>query len=176
MTLAIIFVIARSACRWWKLHTFETEDFFNWTALTFYLAMSGLYMHVLPILYFSQAVAAGTAAPTADLLERVADMLKSFFAIQMMFWLTLYMVKFSLLWMFRRLAIGLPVYMRIWIGITVFTFLTLVGCIISEITSCSSLTAYFTPGMLVQTLLCGSARFITIGVDGNPNIYANLSF
>jgi hypothetical protein len=146
MTLSIIFVIARTLCRWWKLRAFEMEDFFNWLALAFYLAMSGLYIHVLPILYFSQAVAAGTATPTVDLIERVTDMLKCFFAIQMLFWLTLYAVKFSLLWMFRRLAVGLLVYSRIWMCITAFTFLTLVGCIISEVTSCSSMTAYFTPG------------------------------
>jgi hypothetical protein len=159
MTLSIIFVIARTLCRWWKLRAFEIEDFFNWLALAFYLAMSGLYIHVLPILYFSQAVVDGTATPTVDLTEQATDTLKCLFAIQMLFWLTLYAVKFSLLWMFRRLAVGLQVYSRIWICITAFTLLTLVGCIVSEATSCSSMTAYFTPGKVSRARLCGLNPF-----------------
>jgi hypothetical protein len=148
MTLAILFVIARTLARWYKGKGFATEDYLCWFALTCFITMCSLYLIVLGPLYTSQAVAAGTIPAPANILDQVRFLMGRFYAIQLLFWLTLWSVKFSLLWMFRRLVIGLPNYGRIWLGIVVFTALALAGCEISQLLSCDGgMKAYFTPCM-----------------------------
>jgi hypothetical protein len=92
------------------------------------------------------AVQAGLAPPYASLMSDLVSMLKEFFAVQIFFWLTLWAVKFSLLLMFQRLTTGLPIYERVWWGVVIFTFLSFVGCVVSQFTSCSSMHAWFTAG------------------------------
>jgi hypothetical protein len=65
--------------------------------------------------------------------------------IEVFFWSTLWAVKLSLLCMFQQLTIGLPMYTKIWWGVTVFTILTFVGCVVSAFTGCSSMHAWFSP-------------------------------
>jgi hypothetical protein len=151
---AALFVAARTSARWHKVKTFETEDFFSWFGLACFVTMCSLYLTVLDPLYTSQAVEAGTAPAPADLLDQVRFLLTRFYAIQLLFWLTIWSVKFSLLWMFRRLVVGLPKYKGIWFGIVIFTALALAGCEISQLLSCEGgLKAYFTPGTLNPQLL-----------------------
>jgi hypothetical protein len=61
-----------------------------------------------------------TPAP-ANILDQIRFLMRRFYAIQLLFWLTLWSAKFSLLWVFRRLMEGLPIYGRIWLGIVIFT-------------------------------------------------------
>ncbi|ELR04949.1 hypothetical protein GMDG_00206 [Pseudogymnoascus destructans 20631-21] len=49
--------------------------------------------------------------------------------------------------MFKALTNGIALYTNIWWGALAFTVLTLIGCIISNFTSCSSMDAWFTPGL-----------------------------
>lgn len=143
MTLAILFVIARSSARWYKGKGFATEDYFCWFGLTSFITMCSVYLTVLDPLYTSQAVAAGLIPAPANLIDQVRFLMGRFYAIQLL------SVKFSLLWMFRRLVIGLPMYSRVWLGIVVFTALALAGCEISRLLSCDGgIKVYFTPGRL----------------------------
>ncbi|KAG0645203.1 hypothetical protein D0Z07_8938 [Hyphodiscus hymeniophilus] len=147
MTLAISFVIVRSIARWYKGKSFATEDYFCWFGLTCFVTMCSLYLTILDPLYNSQAVAAGVIPAPPNLLDEIRFLMGRFYAIQLLFWLTLWSVKFSLLWIFRRLVIGLPLYNRIWLGIVVFTALTLAGCEVSQLLTCDGgMKAYFTPG------------------------------
>jgi hypothetical protein len=147
MTLAILLVIVRSIIRWYKGNGLAAEDYFCFFALTCFITMCSLYLTVLDPLYTSQAVAAGLIPAPANLLDQVRYLMGRFYAIQLLFWLTLWSVKFSLLWMFRRLVIGLPIYYNIWLGIVVFTALTLGGCEVSQLLTCDGgMKAYFTPG------------------------------
>jgi uncharacterized membrane protein YhdT len=147
MTLAILFVIVRTVARWYKGKGFAAEDFFCWFALACFVTMCSLYLTILDPLYTSQAVAAGLIPAPPNLLDQLRFLMGRFYAIQLLFWVTLWSVKFSLLWMFRRLVIGLPLYYRTWLGIVVFTALALAGCEISQLLTCDGgLKAYFTPG------------------------------
>ena len=147
MTLAILFVVTRTIVKWCKGKGFATEDYFSWFALACFVTMCSLYLTVLDTLYTSLAVAAGLIPAPPDLLDELRLLMGKFYAIQLLFWVTLWSVKFSLLWMFRRLAIDLRNYNRMWLGIVVFTALALAGCEISQILSCDGgLKAYLTPG------------------------------
>jgi|SRR5271170_3307374 len=149
MTISLPFFIFRQVARYYKMQSFvpEMEDIFMLLALAFYLTMDGLYLSTLPVIYRVLDYAAGLTPPWATLVEDDVYILKEFFAIDMLFWATLWSVKFSLLFMFRRLTNGLPRYRAYWIFVMYFTVIVLIGSIISNITACSSMTMWFTPGM-----------------------------
>jgi hypothetical protein len=147
MVLAVVIVILRTTTRWWKAHIFQVEDYFMWFALASFISMCAIYLAAYPTLYSALAVAAEEEPPWATMESDLVAMLHLFFAVQLLFWTTLWSVKFSLLWMFRRLTLGLPLYGRIWLAITIFTLITYLACVVTEFTSCSSMTAWFTPGM-----------------------------
>lgn len=148
MALAVVFSIVRWIARYFKTHSVipEAEDYFMFLALAFYLTMNALYLSALPVVYRLLDFAAGLEAPWATLIDDDVYMLKEFFAIDMVFWATLWCVKFSLLFMFRRLSTGLPMYRAYWYFVMGFTLVVLIGAAVSNITACPSMTAWFTPG------------------------------
>jgi len=118
----------------------------RYIALGSFIVMTSLYLAAMPTLYPVQLVSAGLIPPYASMMEDLTAMLHEFFAVQLFFWLTLWAVKCSLLFMFQRLTTGIQSYTRIWWGVMVFTILAFVGCVISQFTSCSSMHAWFTAG------------------------------
>lgn len=148
LVLACVFVIARAGARFRKTGTipFAAEDVCVLLALAAFIGMVGIYLYCIPILFTTEAIAAGTQQPYPGLENDLTNMLHGFFAVQMIFWLSLWSVKMSLLFMFRKLTMGLPEYNYVWLGIMIFTVLSFVGCIISNFTSCSSMHAWFTAG------------------------------
>jgi hypothetical protein len=150
IALSVALAIARNVVRWWKAHAFQLEDFFLWLAVASYIAYCGMAMATLSILTKLSGLLAGdlqTPWPTVqDDLKYLVEMI---FAFQFLFWLTLWSVKFSLLWMFRRLTVDIPRCNKIWLAILIFTIITLIGCFVSNLTACHSFEAWFTPGKLL---------------------------
>jgi hypothetical protein len=145
-------VSARTIVRWVKEQAIVAEDYFCWLAIAAYISLIGLYLNILDI-YTVTAVAAGQVVPSASFTSQGNHMMRCLFAIQLLFWTTLYAVKFSLLFLCRRLTLGLPTYQMIWTGVVIFTILSFLGSIVSELTSCKSLRTYFYLGMLRHYLL-----------------------
>ena len=135
----------RTGARWYKIRGFprEAEDLFMYLALVSYIIMSGLYFGILPTLFRLYAVAAGLVPPWATMAEDVTAMLKLIFVVQFFFWLTLWCVKWSLLFMFKKTTTGLPLYHKIWWGILAFSIVTFIICCISNFTTCSSMAKWF---------------------------------
>lgn len=73
-------------------------------------------------------------------------MLREFMAVLIFFWLTLWSVKISLLFLFRQLTFGLPMYERLWWFIIGFVGVTFFGCVLSDFFSCHSFHAWFHAG------------------------------
>ncbi|CRG88435.1 hypothetical protein PISL3812_05465 [Talaromyces islandicus] len=133
---------------------FQTEDVLVMLSWVFFIALAVMYIVVTPPLYrVDKAIGTGALYPTME--EDALLMIKIFFANTMVFWVVLWSVKLSLLFLYRRLFEGLPGQMRWWWGVFLFTVVTLIGCIISNFTSCQNMHAWFTPG------LCSTHRDIT---------------
>ena len=115
VTVAVVFVAMRSGARFFKARKapLAPEDLFIYLALICFIIMCSLYLAAMPTLYNAEAVAAGLMLPYASLETDLVAMLKEFLAVQMFFWATLWAVKLSLLCMFKRLTIGLPLYTKI---------------------------------------------------------------
>ncbi|KAL3419256.1 hypothetical protein PVAG01_09478 [Phlyctema vagabunda] len=157
LCVAAVFVSLRVTARWFKVHhaPLEAEDLCIYLSLASFAVMCALYITSMPTLYNAAAVMSGKMAPYDNFKQDVSRMLKKFFAVQIFFWLTLWAVKASLMFMIRKLTLGLPVYTRLWSGLMVFIVLAFVGCVVSQFTSCSSMHAWFTAG------LCATERDAT---------------
>lgn len=149
LCVAVVFVSMRCVARWYKTHgvPWAAEDLFMYLALISFAITCALYLATMPTLYNATEIMAGKMEPYASLPADLVAMLKEFFAVQMFFWLTLWAVKWSLLFMFKRLTKGIRLYTNIWWGALAFTVLTFIGCVVSGVTSCSSMDAWFTAGM-----------------------------
>lgn len=142
------FLALRTGARWFKIRKIplEAEDIFMYIALGSFAIMTALYLDTIPTYFDVIAVAAGLKQPTPSLAHDLDVMLREFFVVQFFFWLTLWAVKWSLLFMFKKTTEGLPVYNKVWWGIFAFSVISFIGCCISNFTSCSSMDAWFTAG------------------------------
>lgn len=122
------------------------EDIFMYLALVSFIITVALYYATIDTFFKITAISEGQAQPYAKLPGDLVVMLKEFFVVQFFFWLTLWAVKWSLLFMFKRLTKGLPLYTQIWWGVLIYSVLVFIGCCISNFTSCSSMKAWFTAG------------------------------
>lgn len=133
------------------------------------VGICGLYLNALPRLKHITLVGTGLKAPYANIRSDLTIILKSFLTIQVLYWGTLWSVKLSLLFMFRKLTTGLLVYTRIWWAVLAFTIVSFILCVVSAFTCCSSMHAWFSPDceilvrgvfqyMLTFAALCNTPR------------------
>ena len=143
-----VFVVMRLAARWYKLRRppLQLDDIFMYLALVSFAITTALYYATIATFFNLMAIEAGKMAPYASLQSDLVVMLKEFFVVQFFFWLTLWAVKWSLLFMFKRLTDGLPRYNMIWWAVLAFSIITFIGACVSNFTSCSSMHAWFTAG------------------------------
>ncbi|OAA52501.1 hypothetical protein BBO_00342 [Beauveria brongniartii RCEF 3172] len=148
LCVGIVFVITRTGARLYKLRKIphQMEDIFMYLALVSFIITVALYYATIDTFFRVNAISDGQREPYAKLPKDLDVMLKEFFVVQFFFWLTLWAVKWSLLFMFKRLTKGLPRYTQVWWGVLVYSVLVFIGCCISNFTSCSSLKAWFTAG------------------------------
>lgn len=148
LCVAFVFVAIRFGARWYKLGKLplQTEDLFMYLALAAFAITCALYLATIPTFFNVTAISEGRMQPYPSLERDLVVMLQEFFVVQFFFWLTLWAVKWSLLFMFRRLTEGLPAYNNVWWAVLVFSILTFIGACVSNFTSCSSMHAWFTAG------------------------------
>ncbi|KAK3179175.1 hypothetical protein K4F52_009364 [Lecanicillium sp. MT-2017a] len=148
LCVAFVFVAIRFGARWYKLGKLplQMEDLFMYLALAAFAITCALYLATIPTFFNVTAISDGRMQPYPSLERDLVVMLQEFFVVQFFFWLTLWAVKWSLLFMFRRLTEGLPAYNNVWWAVLVFSILTFIGACVSNFTSCSSMHAWFTAG------------------------------
>ncbi|KAJ5589360.1 hypothetical protein N7537_012038 [Penicillium hordei] len=123
----------------------QAEDYLLIVAYIFFLELSILYIYISPVIFRIAAVSAGKIAPYATISEDGLRLQTVFFVTTSSLWLCLWMVKFSLLAMYKRLLVGKK-YLIAWWVIMGFCVLFILGCILSSWLSCSSFHAWFTAG------------------------------
>ncbi|KAF2139550.1 uncharacterized protein K452DRAFT_62192 [Aplosporella prunicola CBS 121167] len=140
-------VTARFIIRIWKRKGPQIEDFLVLLSFGLFLALTISYIIVTPPMFRVYNVEMGKAPPYPTMIDDAVFMVKIFFYNTMLLWFTLWTVKFSLLALYRRLMTNLRTYIILWWILVIFCALTLIGAVISNITSCHSMRAWFTPGL-----------------------------
>ncbi|MCJ1413432.1 hypothetical protein MMC19_007537 [Ptychographa xylographoides] len=102
-------------------------------------------------------VSEGRLPPTASFAAGIPFFLKSQFAIIVLFWTTLWAVKFSFLLYYKKLFVGLPGHMqKCWWAVVIFSLLAYLGCWATQIAACVPISSYFTGQ-------CNTPRDIYVG-------------
>ncbi|PGH00140.1 hypothetical protein GX51_05953 [Blastomyces parvus] len=143
ISLASIVFLGRFGLRFWKSVGLQLEDLFVVLSWLSFLAMTILYLIVLPHLYSLTGFLSGEKPQYPEFVNDALFIKKIFFCTTLLLWVSLWSVKFSLLVLYRRLLSRLKTEIRLWWVVLVFTALNLIGCIISNLTSCESLSAWF---------------------------------
>ncbi|KAJ5747720.1 uncharacterized protein N7511_009416 [Penicillium nucicola] len=124
----------------------KAEDYLLILAYLFFLELAILYIYIAPAIFRLAALKAGTITVYPTVLEDSVHLQIVFFVTTSSLWLCLWMIKFSLLSMYKRLLVGRP-YIIAWWVILVFCVLSIIACIVSSWVSCESFHAWFTAGV-----------------------------
>ena len=112
---AAILTAGRLVIRHFILHKLFWDDAFQFFACVLLLSSTILYSFLLPVLYKYAAVTAGTIHLPPD--ERIALANKFHlygFTTSMLFWATVYAVKFSFLFLYRLILEGSSASLKAW--------------------------------------------------------------
>lgn len=124
ITLASLFILTRLGFQATRRKSLELQDYFLYMAYVCYLALCALYIAVVPILLEIQDITTGKKPMPPNLLEIAGVTGRILWAAQMCFYACLWLVKLSLLCLYRKLLVGLPrIYNRIWWMLVIFCFL-----------------------------------------------------
>ncbi|CAG8058304.1 unnamed protein product [Penicillium olsonii] len=145
IVLTTIVLAGRFAGSVRKLKDLKAEDYLLIVGYLFFLELTILYIYISPVIFRLAAVTAGTIGPYATIMEDSRRLQIVFFVTTSSLWLSLWMIKYSLLAMYKRLLVGKP-YIIAWWVIVGFCTLVIIGCILSSWLSCSSFHAWFTAG------------------------------
>ncbi|KAM0279908.1 hypothetical protein ACHAQH_004349 [Verticillium albo-atrum] len=122
------------------------EDGFLAAAYVVFMVISILYMLAGPTIFRLEDLAAGRIPMYETLLDDSLRIQKTFFITTSGLWISLWLVKGSLLAVYKRLMVNLRLYTILWWATVVICVLTLAGAITSSMLSCSSMKAWFTAG------------------------------
>ncbi|KAF2623580.1 hypothetical protein BU25DRAFT_478056 [Macroventuria anomochaeta] len=147
VVLASLFTIARGGIQIWKRKAMQLQDYLIYAAYLFFLIMSVCYLVIIPKIYMIGRVTNGSMAPWATMAADVVMYIRVMFVTTMFFWMSLWLVKLSLLALYKKLMTGLPmIYVRLWWAVFIFCLISLAGCMVSYLTSCPDFAASMRTG------------------------------
>lgn len=97
-----------------KQRRFSWEDGWLIAAWVVFVVITALYLNAGPIIFRLQAVAAGELAPYPTILDDSLVLQKTFFVTTSGLWICLWLIKASLLSLYRRLMSNLRLYTILW--------------------------------------------------------------
>lgn len=157
VAIAIFFAFLRFAIRLYVLRKLLADDLAVAGASVLLLSLAIMYKYASPSMFEVVKVAEGEEAFTASFLDRSAVYLKLQFAIIVLFWTTIWVVKISFLIFYRHVFTGLPEHMIGWRLAAGFTGLTYLLCWAFQLGSCVPIPDYFTLGWSQHDSLMCSA-------------------
>lgn len=128
------FALTRIGVRLSRPKAISVEDVLVLLSYLTFLTQTILYIHIAKTVYRVSDVVAGRTKPYPELIEDALAEIKVFFANTMLFWCTLWLVKGSLLALYRRLLKDNKSFSRIWWGVVVFC--VVVSMLIRRVFAC----------------------------------------
>lgn len=128
---------------------FYWDDFFAMFSLVLLIPFAALNTISAPYSYEFAAMSEGTAPmlPPDQVSAIILKLEKYGFAAEAFFWTTLFLVKLSLLCLYRELLKGVGHSMKIWWASFVFVIISYGICIVGWLAQCGRIRDDFNPGM-----------------------------
>ncbi|CAG5156673.1 uncharacterized protein ALTATR162_LOCUS4470 [Alternaria atra] len=148
---SFILTASRGFLRWKSQRRIFADDYFVFFGLLSLTALSAVITCLLPQFFLAQEYMKELIVdpltpmplPPDEFVERTRTSLKFMFSQMLLFWTTLWAAKFSILFFFRRLVIGLPAYMRAWWACFVLVLLLYLASVASNFLTCRPLSKYW---------------------------------
>ncbi|KAL8930127.1 MAG: hypothetical protein Q9208_000744 [Pyrenodesmia sp. 3 TL-2023] len=146
VAIAILFTLFRFTIRLYALRKLLADDVAVAAALLLLISLAIMYEYATPKMFEVVRVAQGEEAFTLPFMDRATVFLKLQFAIIVLFWTEIWVVKVSFLIFYRNVFSGLPELMLGWRLVAVFTGLTYALCWAFQLASCIPIPNYFILG------------------------------
>ncbi|KAL8906929.1 MAG: hypothetical protein Q9171_006062 [Xanthocarpia ochracea] len=146
VAIAILFTFFRFTIRSYVLKKLLWDDIAVALATLINLSLAVMYRYIIPIMFELDKVANGEEPVTQAFLTRAVIFLKLQFAIIVLFWTTVWVVKISFLIFYRQLFTGLPEHMLGWWLTSGFTAMAYLLCWAFQLGSCVPISHYFILG------------------------------
>ncbi|MCJ1383475.1 hypothetical protein MMC17_006589 [Xylographa soralifera] len=158
---AIVLTAGRYAIRGWMLRKLDWDDATHLLALVVLVAYVATYTAMFPINYAVEDWVTGNGEmPSAAVLELY---LHYEMAVWLLFWVIIYLVKFSFLLFYRSIFGVSRMFTKAWWAVTIFTFLTFWACFFAMFWSCNTPSLLFiVEECLSESALNIQAVFITM--------------
>ncbi|KAE8375039.1 hypothetical protein BDV26DRAFT_295403 [Aspergillus bertholletiae] len=140
--IALIFMILRIASRISIRERLKADDYFAFSS--FALLSVGTAIHTAAVSPYIDGFNIAqnnpnfksTVAENPALREDAIAVFRYSFATLIIFWLTVWCVKFSMLFFIRPIMVPIPVYLEGWYIVFGFTVMNLIGCFIIQFFGC----------------------------------------
>lgn len=163
MGVAIFFTLIRTTIRLYLFRRLYADDICVYIALVSLLSTGVLITLIVPILFEFEYILHGQKGITTGFVQRVNYFLRMQFAIIVLFWTSIWGVKFSFLVWYRTLLAAPADRVALWWGVFSFTILAYIGCWITQLQSCRPMSKYFSLGVYI----CGRyANFDSLKTSG----------
>ncbi|WEW61921.1 hypothetical protein PRK78_007421 [Emydomyces testavorans] len=139
LVVAIILYASAAVIRWKYNRLKEREFAFMLGGFLFYIAYEAILLRAIPVAYRLSYVQDGLAPVYPTIFQDALAYIKLMSTLSVLFWCLLWGVKLSLLMLYRRLMIGLPLQLRAWMVVFVYTIIMFLFCIISTMLSCGGI-------------------------------------
>ncbi len=146
VAIAILFAFFRFTIRLYALRKLLADDVAVAGALLLLISLAVMYKYAIPNMFEVVRVAQGEEVFTLAFMSRATIFLKLQFAIIVLFWTEIWVVKISFLIFYRNVFSGLPEHMLGWRLVAGFTGLTYALCWAFQFGSCIPLPDYFILG------------------------------
>jgi hypothetical protein len=121
ISLVSVVMLARVALQFTRPRRLAIEDFCMFFAYLLSVSQCALYIASAPVTDKLNAVISGQTPPYAGIMEDGRLVGELYLPALLFYWTGLWVVKFGLLILYRKLVLGLPiVYIRIWWALTIF--------------------------------------------------------
>jgi hypothetical protein len=114
MVVTTAVVCARAVLRGDHKTGFQWDEMWLIVGYILFMVVTGVYVSKTTLLFRLLAVQEGRLEPYASIGEDSLDAQKTFFFTSPGLWLTLWSIKFSLLAFYKRIMVGIRLYIILW--------------------------------------------------------------
>ena len=107
-----------------------------------------MYQIITPTMFEIRQPMTPGEVPSPNLIKQAGLFLQMQFAIIILFWTTLWAVKFSFLLFYKNLFARLPNQLFWWWPVSTFVLLAYLGCWATQLASCAPISDYFVLGIV----------------------------
>ncbi|CAA9956629.1 hypothetical protein PTMSG1_00237 [Pyrenophora teres f. maculata] len=136
MVVTTTFVCARFVLRSDKKKRVQWDELWLLVGYVLFMAVTGVYLSKMSLLFRLLAVQEGRLEPYPGVAEDAFDAQKTFFFTSPGLWITLWSIKFSLLAFYKRIMVGIRLYLVLWWIVLSYCIAALLLSILLHVTAC----------------------------------------